>query len=206
MEKPAFAAIDKSVGTYLPAAGIDDFVRFVPSKSKTPALRAGIINADQPYQFALPPTWGESRISNTQSGNYCQPRCDEPWVEVKFESAADGLLELIVCPLRKLTPAARATIEEIGDPDYFAPRIGPYLTGDYYDPDTLVEQKVVKQDGLTYYFYELYAPEAISGKPHILAFTTVKDEGCLIFKLTASEKQWKAAEPKLRKMGESFRA
>lgn len=33
-----------------------------------------------------------------------QPRCDEPWTEVIFASDVEGRLELIVSPLKKLTP------------------------------------------------------------------------------------------------------
>lgn len=43
-------------------------------------------------------------MNNTQSGNYCQPRCDEPWTEVVFASDTEGRLELIASPLKKLTP------------------------------------------------------------------------------------------------------
>lgn len=60
------------VGTYLPAAGIDDFVLFVPDAKKTPAIRAGTVNPNAPYKFALPPNFREGKVANIQSGNYCQ--------------------------------------------------------------------------------------------------------------------------------------
>lgn len=45
------------VGTYLPSAGIDDLVLFQPDARKTPALRAGTVDPNSPYKFALPPSF-----------------------------------------------------------------------------------------------------------------------------------------------------
>lgn len=143
--KAAPPASQTAVGTYLPPAGVEDFVLFVPDSKKTPvracapcwspnqtktirasrraprlclccgkfkepcfsppqALRAGTVDPSKPYRFAIPPAWSEQRVNNTASGNYCQPRCDEPWTEVVFANDAEGRLELIVAPLKKLTP------------------------------------------------------------------------------------------------------
>lgn len=51
------------------------------------------------------------------SGNYCQPRCDEPWTEVLFESSSDGKIFVIVSPLVKLTRVKGAAIDEVGSPE-----------------------------------------------------------------------------------------
>lgn len=48
------------VGTYLPPAGVDDLVLFVPDSKKTPALRAGTVNPSSPYKFALPPSFRQA--------------------------------------------------------------------------------------------------------------------------------------------------
>jgi hypothetical protein len=45
------------VGTYLPPSGIDDLVLFQPDARKTPALRAGTVDPNSPYKFALPPSF-----------------------------------------------------------------------------------------------------------------------------------------------------
>ena len=47
---------------------------FVPDARKTPAIRAGIVDPNDPYQFAMPPTWREGKVANIQSGSYCQVR------------------------------------------------------------------------------------------------------------------------------------
>jgi hypothetical protein len=46
-----------------------------------------------------------------------QPRCDEPWTEVVFESPTDGRIAVIVSPLVKLTRQKDARIEDIGSPE-----------------------------------------------------------------------------------------
>ena len=40
-QEEALAAANAAVGTFLPPAGVDDFVVFTPSLQATPALRAG---------------------------------------------------------------------------------------------------------------------------------------------------------------------
>lgn len=88
------AALPAQVGNYLPPAGVsrpfmgnpqwihtptclhetgvEDFVLFSPDPRKTPALRAGTVDPNDPYQFAMPPTWREGKVANIQSGSYCQ--------------------------------------------------------------------------------------------------------------------------------------
>jgi hypothetical protein len=92
-EFPAEASTD--VGSYLPKAGVDDFVLFVPDKAKTPAIRAGTVSAERPYRFALPPSWSERKVANIASGNYCQPRCAEPWTEVIFADDTEGKAQVL---------------------------------------------------------------------------------------------------------------
>lgn len=66
----------------------------------------------------LPIYWRrEGKVANILSGNYCQPRCDEPWTEVLFESNQEGKIVVIVSPLIKLTRVKGAAIDEIGTPE-----------------------------------------------------------------------------------------
>lgn len=96
------------------------------------ALRAGTVDRDNPYRFALPSNWRENQVTlrrnqispfeshqlqrinswrgcmaqqlnpiarrlqvaNIQSGNYCQPRCAEPWTEVIFSDPAEGKVQV----------------------------------------------------------------------------------------------------------------
>jgi len=59
-------------------------VLFRPNSSKTPAIRAATVDPQHPYSFALPPSFSERQVANIASGNYCQPKCGEPWTEVIF--------------------------------------------------------------------------------------------------------------------------
>ena len=48
------------------------------------AIRSGVIRADDSYSFSLPPGFSEQPVANIQSGNFCMPKCGEPWTEVIF--------------------------------------------------------------------------------------------------------------------------
>jgi hypothetical protein len=78
------------VSTYLPPAGVDDLVLFVPDPKKTPALRAGTVNPASPYRFALPPKFREGKVANILSGNYCQVRAG---VSGRISSSSGGIMQ-----------------------------------------------------------------------------------------------------------------
>lgn len=202
----ALAATQAAVGNYLPASGVDDLVTFTPNAQKTPALRAGVIKTATPYKFAMSPSFTESKISNTISGNFCMPNCGEPWTEVIFESTQEGKVQLLAANLVKLTNKKSATMEDLGTPEALLQRIGPNITGTYLDDDDLVASSSKKlDDGRTYYFWELNAPGASNG-PHSLTSSTIKDEVLYIFIASASDKQWARSQTKLREIQDSFRA
>jgi hypothetical protein len=201
---PAHA--NSQVGSYLPSAGIDDFVLFVPDRSKTPALRAGTIDREKPYKFAVPPSWAERRVPNILSGNYCQPRCGEPWTEVIFGDDSEGKALVLISPLVRLTNQKGAKIEDVGNLEGFLSSVGPFITGTYLDQDDVVDMKAVKQeDGLTYYYYDIYATYGLSG-PRTLTACTVKGDVALLFCASANDKQYSRSKAKLNKMVQSFRA
>ena len=103
----------------------------------------------QPYEFILPPTWKQVRIANILSGNYCQPKCAEPWVEVKFENSKQGTLQVVASPMVRLSNKPNATIEEIGNPEKIISALGPFVTGNSYDPDEVLETSVDKKGDQT---------------------------------------------------------
>lgn len=202
----AWAAQPATVGEYLPSAGVDDFVLFVPDAQKTPAIRAGTVDPLNPYRFALPPTWREGKVANILSGNYCQPRCDEPWTEVIFENADEGRAALLASPLFKLTPRKVQSISDIGSPEGVIFSIGPYITGTFLDEDDVTSATEKKQDdGELYYYYEVNSPFAKFGQ-HIVTCATVKGDVALLFVVSASEKQWAKSQGKIKKMVQTFRA
>ena len=102
-----------------------------------------------PYTFFIPPKWTQVRIANILSGNYCQPKCAEPWIEVKFEYPSQGVAQVVASPIVRLTNKPEASIQEIGPPEKIIAALGPFVTGDSFDPDEVVETAVKEADGQT---------------------------------------------------------
>ncbi|CAK0786183.1 hypothetical protein CVIRNUC_009396 [Coccomyxa viridis] len=203
---PAGKVQAADVGSYLPKAGIEDFVEFRATKDLTPAIRAGVIDVTKdPYQFALPPSWKPGKIANIQSGNFCMPRCDEPWTEVVYEDSSEGKLTLMVAPLRRLGVNKPTPIEKVGSQDSVLSSIGAFITGTGLDEEDVVSQSKRETDGRTYYMYETYAP-AGTNPPHAVTAVTAKGENAFLFIAAATDRQWSKSEKKLRKMTETFKA
>ncbi|KAE8099528.1 hypothetical protein FH972_017504 [Carpinus fangiana] len=199
--RPSSAAKEIEVGSFLPPSPSDpSFVFFKASPKDTPALRAGNV---QPYQFIIPPTWKQTRVANILSGNYCQPKCAEPWVEVKFEDEKQGKIQVVASPLIRLTNKPNASIEEIGSPEKLIASLGPFVTGNTYDPDELLETQVEKLGDQTYYKYVLETPFALTGS-HNLAKATAKGNTVVLFVASANDKQWPTSEKTLKAMLDSF--
>ena len=113
------------------SAKLSGFVTFLTNKTSTPALRAGTIKI--PYSIDLPANkgWKAQPVANAVSGNYCQPRCDEPWVEVKFGSEAQGKVQVIAAPAKKLigSTTLEPTVKDLGDPTTIIAAFGEFVTG-----------------------------------------------------------------------------
>lgn len=200
---PANTAV---INRNLPDAGVLDFVQFTPARRETPAIRAGTVDPEAPYTFAIPPNWSQDPVANIASGNYCQPRCAEPWTEFLFSNKAEGSMEVIVAPLDRFTNIKGANIETVGTPSGVLDSIGPFLTGNYMEEEDITSADQTKgADGRTYYTYELNAIGARTG-PHILAYVTSLGELVYMFKIYASERQWAKNEDRLRKLVATFQA
>ncbi|KAJ7215707.1 hypothetical protein O6H91_02G035400 [Diphasiastrum complanatum] len=201
-EVVSVAAREVEVGAYLPpAAPGSEFVQFKATSKDTPALRAGNV---QPYEFILPPTWKQVRIANILSGNYCQPKCAEPWVEVKFEDTKQGSIQVIASPMVRLTNKPNSKIEEIGNPEKLISALGPFVTGNSYDPDEVTRTAVLERDGQKFYNYELETPFAKTGT-HNLAAATAKGNVVLLLVVSANDIQWSNSEKILRNILNSFK-
>ncbi|XP_019052039.1 PREDICTED: psbP domain-containing protein 6, chloroplastic [Nelumbo nucifera] len=200
-EPPISEAREVEVGSFLPPSSSDpSFVVFKATSKDTPALRAGNV---QPYEFILPPTWKQTRVANILSGNYCQPKCAEPWVEVKFEDEKQGKVQVVASPLIRLTNKPNATIEDIGSPEKVIASLGPFVTGNTYDPDELIETSVEKRGDQTYYTYVLETPYALTGS-HNLAKATAKGNTVILFVASANDKQWQTSQQTLKAILDSF--
>ncbi len=214
---PAAAGDVQMVKDYLPpyaGEGGAQFglVAFTPGPTKTPALRAGTVKPDSPYSFALPPTWREARVANIQSGNYCQPKCEEPWTEVVFESPAEGSARVIVSPLRKLNPRAGGSavlaIDKVGSPASIIAALGSFVTGTYLDEEDVVTTTVAADGGGNPQFrYEVFAP-TVGGSlgPHAAVSVTAKGDLAFLFLVSANDKQWAKNADMLKAVAKTFTA
>ncbi|KAF5197324.1 Psbp domain-containing protein 6 protein [Thalictrum thalictroides] len=202
LQEPSISkAREVEVGSFLPPSPSDSsFVVFKATPKDTPALRAGNV---QPYEFILPPNWKQLRIANILSGNYCQPKCAEPWVEVKFENEKQGKVQVVASPLIRLTNKPNATIEDIGSPEKLIASLGSFVTGNTLDPDEVLETSIEKHGDQTYYTYELETPLALTGS-HNLAKATAKGNTVILFVASASDKQWPTSQKTLKAMVDSF--
>lgn len=206
---PAEAGDGADVSAYLPdAPDAPGFVTFRPGPAKTPALRSGVIDPEAPYVFNLPKSggWKEAKVANAVSGNYCQPRCDEPTTEVIFSSARQGKVAVIISPLTKVTRLVNPQVTAIGTPEELVNSFGPAITGDSFDAaDDLVSAgQQTDANGQTYYLYELAGFDHIAGA-HLLASLTFKGGVSVLCVASASEKNWDAAQADLKAMVKSFR-
>ena len=214
---PALAGDVQMVKDYLPTydgeGGAAFGLRsFIPGPTKTPALRAGTVKPDAPYSFALPPTWREARVANIQSGNYCQPKCEEPWTEVVFENPAEGSVRVIVSPLRKLTPRAgpgnALPIDKVGTPASIIAALGSFVTGTYLDEEDVVSSTVTADSaGNPQFRYEIYAP-TVGGSlgPHAAVSVTAKGDLAFLFLVSANDKQWAKNADMLKAVAKTFKA
>ena len=198
----------RTAGDFLPASGTDGYVLYTPAERATPALRAGVIvPAPKLYSFQLPTKWAEGTILNILSGNFCMPRCDEPWYEALWESPEEGSAMLVVSPLYRLVSKANATMKDLGPPAQVIEQIGPFITGNYLDSVEDVVSMTSEEfpDGRTYYTYEIAAPYAKVGTHQLAAFTT-KGDLAYLWVVAGNDKQWAKAESKLRYMLKTFTA
>jgi len=198
----------RTAGDFCAPSSTEGYVVYKPDLRATPALRAGVIQPNPAlYSFDLPPSWSEGTILNILSGNFCMPRCDEPWYETVWESKDEGTVQLVISPLYRLVSKSNATLKDLGTPEQFVERIGPFITGNYLDSVEDVTNMGMEtfDDGRTYYTYELLTPYAKVGT-HLLAACTIKGDLVYLFVAGANQSQWQKSEKKLRHMVKSFTA
>lgn len=172
-------------------------------QGETPGLRAGVVEF---FELDLPARWKQVQVANILSGNYCQPRCGEPWVEVEFDGP-EGHVQVWVSPQDKLTNGAQPglRIDEIGNTRGIITSLGPYVTGNTLDPDDeVMDESVVQRDGQTYFQYEIFSPYAKPGQEHGFVSVAARGECVCWLAVTASDDKWDKSFNTLQKIGESF--
>jgi len=200
------------VGKYLPPSPTNPGrFRFTPAKDSTPSIRGRVL---KPYSYVLdlPAEWKAITVGVIQTGDFCQPKCDEPWTEVKFEGKDAGKVKVMMVPTFRLTNTEKPKLEQIGDVDEVIQKIGPFVTGDYYDPEDMpTESKVIKEGDISYYEYVIESPGAVNG-PHNVAVVasipgpTDRDRYHAIMVVgSATDKDWSSKANELLDVARSFR-
>ena len=208
----AVAGAAASVESYLPASTRGDgYVTYTASKTSTPSVRAGVLDAAAPYTFDLPASggWRAQTCSNVLSGQFCMPRCDEPFTEVIFSSEDGATARLVVSPLRRVSRrAAAASATEVGTSDGLLGALGPFITNNIA-PD---ESEVVAVSTLPAggdragdaYLFETNTPYGLT-PPHAYATVAAKGAHVYLFVVAAPDKAWGKLKGMLRTVAESFR-
>eukprot|EP00205_Picochlorum_sp_RCC944_P004657 CAMPEP_0182614198 /NCGR_PEP_ID=MMETSP1330-20130603/29285_1 /TAXON_ID=464278 /ORGANISM="Picochlorum sp., Strain RCC944" /LENGTH=274 /DNA_ID=CAMNT_0024833995 /DNA_START=40 /DNA_END=861 /DNA_ORIENTATION=+ len=202
--KPAAAIAEKpvEVSNYLPSSsGKEGFYEFIPGDRETPAIRAGTIGK---YKFDLPGTWVRRTVANILSGNYCQPRCDEPWTEVLFQGPKQGSLQVIVSPLNKLSrrPLEKGeSIDTVGTLDGIINALGPNITGNTIEEEEVAKKEAKKINGITYYWYELDTPYAKTGQKQVASIAATEN-AVFVLAVSATDKQWNQNKDKLTEIAQ----
>lgn len=70
-------------------------------------------------------------------------------MEVKFEDEKQGKVQVVASPLVRLTNKPNAKIEDIGTPEKLIASLGPFVTGNTFDADELVQTSVEKRGDQT---------------------------------------------------------
>lgn len=157
---PASAGDAAAVGTYLPkSSSVEGFSHYQPSSNETPSIRAGVIKPDPSrglYSFDLPSNWRPQKMANVLTGNFCMPRCDEPWTECIFADPAEGSVKVVVSPLRRLTNRASVAISDVGPPAAIISSLGSFVTGNQ-PPEEEEVVRASKEEGVSgpVYTYEV---------------------------------------------------
>lgn len=157
---PASAGDAAAVGTYLPkSSSVEGFSHYQPSSNETPSIRAGVIKPDPSrglYSFDLPSNWRPQKMANVLTGNFCMPRCDEPWTECIFADPVEGSVKVVVSPLRRLTNRASVAISDVGPPAAIISSLGSFVTGNQ-PPEEEEVVRASKEEGVSgpVYTYEV---------------------------------------------------
>lgn len=112
--------------------------------------------------------------------------------------------QIQIAPLFKVTSQPNPDIKSLGSPRDLVQSFGPYMTGSTIeDEDVIDARQFDKQDGQTFYLYEISSPFAISGS-HNYGMLTFKGSVGILCSVACSEGQWNSHGQTVREMVESF--
>jgi len=144
-----------------------------------------------PYTFKIPAGWEEVPVSIADLGG--------TEIDLRFSNPAQGNISVVVAPILRFADLGdNPTIDMIGSPDKVINAFGPEVIGQVVDDKVVYARSETKEDGKLYYQFEL-------NNPHVLMTATAASNRLFLFNVSATSRQWKKAEPTLRKIADSFR-
>lgn len=149
------------------------------------------------YSFKVPPGWEETPVSIADLGG--------TEIDLRYGNRKEGGLVVIVAPVMRFKDIgfnADVTLEDIGPPDRLILGFAPEIVGSPLPEDAVEETQVVKKDGRTYYQWRVSLTG--SPQPYRLVTATAVGNRAFLLGVTASGRQWRAAQEKLRMIQESF--
>ncbi|KAL3133957.1 hypothetical protein ABBQ32_008404 [Trebouxia sp. C0010 RCD-2024] len=139
-------------------------------------------------------------------GQDCQPKlCKDTQladyqIDLRYVNPDEGGLEVVVAPVMRFKDIdfnANVRIEDIAPPDRIISGFALEIFGaPLAEGDVLQEEVEKRDDGLTYYNWEL--------KPHKLVTATAVKNRLILMSITANPRQYRKSQDKLRHMWKSL--
>ncbi|RWW27132.1 hypothetical protein BHE74_00003171 [Ensete ventricosum] len=128
------------------------------SSRKSPLVRRRDIVAGISLTAALTKEPLSVAAREVEVGSYLPPAPTDPAFVVFKATSKDtpalraGKVQVVASPLVRLTNKPNATIEDIGSPEKVIASLGPFVTGNTFDSDELLEASIEKSGDLTVNF------------------------------------------------------
>ncbi|GMH33335.1 hypothetical protein BSKO_01169 [Bryopsis sp. KO-2023] len=175
------------------SASLDEegFYTYVRPEGKSGGHGVGWSEIPQ-YSFKLPEGWKEEPVSIADLGG--------TEIDLRFGNTGEGQLFVVVAPILRFMDIgfnADIRIEEIGPPTNLIEGFAPELFGRPLEEDDVLDTKVAKHEGLTYYMWDV--------RPHRLVTATAYKNRLFILGTESNSRQWRRGQDGLRTVQESFR-
>lgn len=124
----------------LPPPPHDQALEIIRASLQWPPSQPRTIRGSARRPLTRPVRWGVSPAETTTAPLHS--------AQVIFSNPREGRAEVIVAPLERLTPVAKASMEQVGTPEGVLLAIGQFLTGNFLESEDIVSAKSVKASAL----------------------------------------------------------
>lgn len=149
------------------------------------------------YKFRVPSGWDDTPVSIADLGG--------TEIDLRYGNKKEGELSVVVAPVLRFLDIgfnANLKIEDVGPPDKLIAGFAPELFGGPLNEEDVLSTETISKDGRSYYQWALDFKQ--NARPHHLVTATAVGNRVFLLSVSASARQWRFAEPKLRTIWESF--